>query len=134
LGVQPQPGGNAGKTVAAHGMGRRERRADALGEQAPSGRAAGEVQRVDLARRQAGLRHRLAPRGDDALDVGLQRGLRLRVAHRIVVDEEHRAAEHGPARRHAGLGLGARLQVLQIAGDDVRGTSRRARRRRRWSE
>ena len=37
-----------------------------------------------------------------------KRGLGLRVARRIVVDEEHRAAEHGALDRLTGLRFGAR--------------------------
>jgi hypothetical protein len=37
----------------------------------------------------------------------------------VVVDEEHRTAEHGAFDRRAGLRLGAALQVPQVARDDV---------------
>lgn len=50
---------------------------------------------------------------------GLERGLRLRVAHRIVVDEEHRPAEHGAVDRRADPRLGAGLEVHQVTGHDV---------------
>ena len=50
---------------------------------------------------------------------GFESGLRLRVAHRIVVDEEDRAAEHGAPDRRLRLRFGAVLQVLEVAGHDV---------------
>ena len=50
---------------------------------------------------------------------GLQRGLRRGVALGVVVDEEHRPAEHGAVDRRAGARLGQRLQVPQVAGDHV---------------
>ena len=45
--------------------------------------------------------------------------LRLRIARRLVVDEEHRPAQHHALDRLAGVGFGAALQVAQVAGDDV---------------
>ena len=50
---------------------------------------------------------------------GFERGLRLRVAQWVVVDEEDRPADHGAVNGCAGLRFGARLQVLQVAGHDV---------------
>jgi hypothetical protein len=49
----------------------------------------------------------------------LQCRLSLRVARRIVVDEEHRPAQHGVPDRPGSLRLRLRLQVAQVAGDDV---------------
>ena len=43
----------------------------------------------------------------------------VELAPGIVVDEEHRPAEHHPADRDAGLGLGPAPQVRQVGGDDI---------------
>ena len=48
-----------------------------------------------------------------------QRPLGLGVALGIVVDEEHRPAEHRAADRGAGCGLGAAPEVGEVGGDDV---------------
>ena len=45
----------------------------------------------------------------------LERRLRLRVAGRIVVHEEHRAAQDGAMDRRPRLGFGAGLQVAEVA-------------------
>ncbi len=48
-----------------------------------------------------------------------QSGFGLRVAHRVVVDEEHRPADHRAPDRPAGGRLGAALEVAEIGRDDV---------------
>jgi hypothetical protein len=50
---------------------------------------------------------------------GFQRRLGLGVARRVVVDEEHRPAQHRARDGVAGLALGQGLEVAQVAGDDL---------------
>jgi len=50
----------------------------------------------------------------------------LRIALRFVVDKVDRPAEHGAAQRLAGLRLGERLQVSQVAGNHVEKAHRAA--------
>ncbi len=48
-----------------------------------------------------------------------ERGLRLRVAQRIVVDKADRPPQHHPIDGGTGASFGAALQMQQIAGDHV---------------
>ena len=67
--MQREAGGHAGKPVAAHGVRLREHGCDLLCQQTQAGRAAGEIQRVDLLRAQAGLRDGDTRRVNDARQV-----------------------------------------------------------------
>ena len=52
----------------------------------------------------------------DLVRSGLQGRLGLGVAGWFVVDEEHRAPQHGAIDRVAGGGLGPLLELPQVAG------------------
>jgi hypothetical protein len=71
--VQPQALGHAGKAVATHQLRRRKTRSDALHQRLQAGGAAGEVQRVQVLRRQPGLARGFAGGVDDVRQVGFQR-------------------------------------------------------------